>query len=73
MIRVYSGNYVPTDYVIIENILSVGLKSVREIYCLGRCDSCPCERVCHSVQSAIHFCHKKAGMEEKNETRYAKS
>ena len=60
MIRVYSGNYVPTDYVIIENILSVGLKSVREIYCRGRCDFCQCEHVCRSVQSAIHFCHKKA-------------
>lgn len=66
MIRVYSGNYTPTDYAIIENILSVGLKSVREVYCRGRCcDFCPCERVCHSVQSAIHFCHKKANIEEK--------
>lgn len=73
MIRVYSANYVPTDYVIIENILSIGLKSVREAYCLGRCDSCPFERVCHSVQSAIHFCHIKAGMGEKMDCKYSKS
>ncbi len=59
MIRVYSANFIKSDYKIIGKILETGLSSVcSNDHCIenGFCDDCHYKRVCRAVCNAIEYC-----------------